>query len=55
MRTLHNHFYLEVVFSILSISLGMYLLRGVFSTSSRDTFPALLIGAVLLTVGAIFA
>jgi len=55
MRTLHEHFYLEVVFSIVSISLGMYLLRDVFSTSSRDTFPALLVGSVFLTVGAVFA
>ncbi len=55
MRTLHAHFYLEVVLSTLSISSGMYLLRDVFSNSSRDTFPSLLVGAVLVTVGVIFA
>jgi len=39
MQRLQAHFYLEVVFSTLSISSGMYLLRDVFSTSSPDTFP----------------
>lgn len=55
MRTLLEHFYLEVVLSALSISLGMYLLRDVFSTSSRDTFPSLLFGAVLVAVGVVLA
>jgi len=56
MQRLQAHFYLEVVFSTLSISSGMYLLRDVFSTSSPDTFPSLIIiGAVLVTAGAIFA
>ncbi len=55
MRTLQAQFYLEVVLSTLFISLGMYLLRDVFSTSSRNTFPPLLVGAVLVTGGVIFA
>lgn len=55
MRTLLEHFYLEVVLSTLSISSGMYLLRDVFSTSSRDTFPSLLFGAALVAVGVILA
>lgn len=55
MRTLHAHFYLEVLLSILLIPLGMYLLRNVFWTSSQDTFPSLLVGAVVLTGGVILA
>ncbi len=54
-HALRVHFYLEVVLSAFSISLGMYLLRDVVSTSSRDTFPSLLLGSVLLTSGVIFA
>jgi hypothetical protein len=53
--SLHAHFYLEVVLSALSISLGIYLLRDVLSPSSRDTFPSLLLGSVLVTAGVIFA
>lgn len=55
MRTLLGRFYWEVALSTLSISSGMYLLRDVFSTSSRDPFPPLLVGAVLIAAGVIFA
>jgi hypothetical protein len=54
MRTLHAHFYLELVLSTLCITFGMYLLRDVFTTSGRDTSPSLLVGAVLVTGGIIF-
>jgi len=53
MRTLRLHLYLEAFLSVLSIFLGLYLLRDVISNSSRDTFPSLLVGSVLVTVGVV--